>query len=325
MVRNNRRHGVFAVERHYDDLTVKPTNEIKNGITIDEALRIVFRQMQLSGNRPRTIESYDFAFTEFIRITGVEYVEDITADTLYDYLNAIDVARATKLVRLKSIKAVLNRFFDNRWIEYRFWTTIQIKIDKQVKKGAKESDVEVLLSLIDRSTFIGFRDTVAVMLLYKTGIRIQTLGELREHHIDFENMLIDLDGAVLKNHDSLKLPINEQIADLLKTLIERNRAIRSKYNTRNNFVFISQNGRGINNTKSSSNAISKQLTKYARNYGLKNINAHALRRAYATNLLNQGANVALISKALGHKSLETTTMYLDLDKETVAENLRSFL
>lgn len=173
LVRNNRRHGVFAVERHYEDLTVKPTNEIKNGITIDEALRIIFRQMPLSGNRPRTIESYDFAFSEFIRITGVEYVEDITADKLYDYLNAIDVSRATKLVRLKSIRAVLNRFFDNRWIECRFWSRIQIKIDKQVKKGAKESDVEVLLSLIDRSTFIGFRDTVAViMLLYKTGIRI---------------------------------------------------------------------------------------------------------------------------------------------------------
>lgn len=154
-------------------LTVKPTNELKNGITIDEALPIIFRQMPLSGNRPRTIESYDFAFSEFIRITGVEYVEDITADKLYDYLNAIDVSRATKLVRLKSIRAVLNRFFDNRWIDYRFWSSIQIKIDKQVKKGAKESDVEVLLSLIDRSTFIGFRDTVAViMLLYKTGIRI---------------------------------------------------------------------------------------------------------------------------------------------------------
>lgn len=97
-------------------------------------------------------------------------------------------------------------------------------------------------------------------------------------------MLIDLDGAVLKNHDSLKLPINEQIAELLKTPIERNRAIRSKYKTRNNFVFISQNGRGINNSKSASNAISKQLTKYTRNYGLKNINAPALRRVYATKL-----------------------------------------
>lgn len=40
---------------------------------------------------------------------------------------------------------------------------------------------------------------------------------------------------------------------------------------------------------------------------------------------NQGANVALISKALGHKSLETTTVYLDLEKEFVAESLRDYL
>lgn len=325
MVRNNRKHGAFAVSKRYEDIKLEPSREVRNGIRIDEALRIIYRQMQLNGNRPRTIQSYDFAFEEFMRITGVEYVEDISSDTIYEYLNSIDVSKATKLVRLKSIKAVLGRFFDNRWIEYRFWTAIHIKIDKQVKKGTKESDIEILLSLIDRTTFIGFRDTVAIMLLYKTGIRITTLGQLREHHIDFENLLIDMDGAILKNHDTLKLPIDEQLADLLLTLLEQNKAIRKQYKTRNNHVFITQNGRPISDTQSNTNAISKQLTKYARRYGLKNINAHAIRRAYAKSLLERGANVALISKALGHKSLDTTTMYLELSKDEVAESLRDYL
>lgn len=81
----------------------------------------------------------------------------------------------------------------------------------------------------------------------------------------------------------------------------------------------------LNTSKSSNCAISKQLNKYAKRYGLKNINAHAIRRAYAKSLLEKGASVALISKALGHSDLAVTTQYLDLDIEDVANNLREFL
>ncbi|KAA0966966.1 site-specific integrase [Sporosarcina sp. ANT_H38] len=55
------------------------------------------------------------------------------------------------------------------------------------------------------------------------------------------------------------------------------------------------------------------------------MNAHALRRAYAKNLLNKGANSALISKALGHSNLEVTTQCLDLGVEEVVVSLREFL
>ena len=73
----------------------------------------------------------------------------------------------------------------------KFWNNIHIKIDKEVTKGAKESDIDKLLELIDQSSFIGFRDAVAIKLMYKTGIRIRTLGELRERHIDFENLCLE--------------------------------------------------------------------------------------------------------------------------------------
>lgn len=325
MPKNSRQHGAFSIDSQYAKVTIDCVNDKRDSLTIEQALKIVFRQMEISGNRPRTISSYQFVFDEFIRITELVYVEDINADSIYDYLNTIQVAKATKLLRLKSIKAVLSRFFDNRWIEYKFWKNIQIRIDKKVKTAASESDIEILLQVIDRSTFIGFRDSVAILLMYKTGIRITTLGELREHHIDFERNILDLDGAVLKNHDNILLPFDDQLAELLRGLIQQNAKIRNMYKKRNDYVFITQNGNGINRSDSSTNAVSKQLTKYARVYGFKNINAHAIRRAFAKNLLNKGANVALISKALGHSDLATTTQYLDLDKEEVATSLRDYL
>lgn len=86
-------------------------------------------------------------------------------------------------------------------------------------------------------------------------------------------MLI-LNGAILKNHQLLKLPLDDQIIQLYYVLIQQNRKIREYYGESNTNIFISAKGTSLN-TKSTNNAISKQLTKYSKRFELENINAHA--------------------------------------------------
>lgn len=277
-VSRNRKHGIFAVSGDVVVISKKQKVLRENDKEIREALENVFNQMRIAGNRQRTIDSYKYIFNQFVEVCHIEYVEDINIDNLYPYLDILEVKSSTKLIRLK---AVLGKFFNNGWIKDRFWSNIQIKIDKEVKKGAKESDIDKLLQMIDQTTFIGFRDACAVILMYKTGIRIRSLGELRESHIDFEHMCLNLDGSILKNHKFLKLPIDEELIDILRMLIELNKGIRNHFGTDNRNIFITQNGLSMNTSKSSNCAISKQLNKYAKRFGLVNINAHAIRRAYA--------------------------------------------
>ncbi|MEK5147985.1 site-specific integrase [Psychrobacillus sp. FSL K6-4615] len=320
-----RKHGIFSIQSEEVNISTKKKVVKRSGITIPQALETIYQQMRIAGNRIRTIESYDYIFNQFLKFNKLEYVEDITADSIYEYLGSLEVAQQTKLIRLKSIKAVLSKFHNNGWMKQKFWSTINIKIDKQIKKGAKANDIETLIELIDQNTFIGFRDTVAILTMYKTGIRIQTLGELKERHIDYDNLSLNLDGSILKNHKFLKLPIDQELADFFKVLINQNDKIRSYYNTENTNIIITQNGLPINNSKTSNNAISKQLNKYSKRFGLEDINAHAIRRGYAKKLLDAGASIAIISKALGHSDLGVTTQYLDLDVEEVASSLRDYL
>lgn len=321
--------GAFDVsEGNRLDFNVIQTERNKDAlpyITIDRALQTIFKQMRATGRRPRTISSYEFIFNDFTSKTGVKYVQEITTDTIYDYMDMLEVALSTKLIRLKSIKAVLSRFFDNGWIQYKFWTHIQIRIDKEVKEGADETDIAILLNVIDKTTFTGFRDAVAILLMYRTGIRITTLGNLRNKHFDFDNMEINLEGSIQKGRSLLRLPMDQQLSDHVQLLIEQNNKVRDFYGKKNDFIFITQKGGSINNTKSNSTTLTKQINKYANKYGIKNVNAHAIRRAYAKNLLKQGANIALISKALGHQDLSTTTQYLHLDIQEVSDNLRDYL
>lgn len=324
MSNRKRKHGIFAVNSEVVLLSNSKSEE-REGTHISVALETVFKQMRIAGNRPRTIESYEYIFKQFVEVCEIVVVEDIDLDKLYHYLDVLQVTPATKLIRLKSIKAVLSKFYNNGWVKERFWCNIQIKIDKEVKKGARQSDIEKLLQLIDQTTFIGFRDAAAIKLMYKTGIRIRTLGELRERQIDFENLCLNLDGSTLKNHKFLKLPIDAELAEMLKLLIRLNNGISAHFGTDNRHVFITQNGTTMNNSKSSNCAISKQLHKYAKRFGLENINAYAIRRAYAKNLHEKGASIALISKALGHSDLAVTTQYLELGIEEVAKDLREYL
>ncbi|MDQ0882871.1 site-specific integrase [Peribacillus sp. V2I11] len=297
---------------------------LSDSILISNALDVITRQMKVSGNRSRTISDYVLHVEHFQSVTNVQYVADITANTIYKWLDSMNVSNQTKLTRLKCLKAFLSRCFDNRWIEMKFWKTINIKVDQKVKEGAAEHDVNVLLSLLDLGNFIHLRDAVAVLVMFKTGIRINTLVQLEERHIDLNNNVLNLEGSIMKNHQQIKLPFDDFLKKLLEVLIKQNAIIRTEYGKKNSLIFITKYGDVIS-TSPTHNNIQKRLNKYSRMYGLKNINPHALRRGFAKTLLNKGANVAVISKALGHSDISVTTKYLHLDIDEVVNNLRSYL
>lgn len=303
---------------------IKQTNVLSRSILISDALDVITRQMKVSGNRSRTINDYVLHVEHFQSITNVQLVTDITSDAIYSWLDSMSVSNQTKLTRLKCLKAFLSRCFDNRWIEMKFWKSINIKVDQKVKEGATDHEINVLLSVLDLGNFIQLRDAVAVLLMYKTGIRINTLVQLEECHIDFRNSLLNLDGSIMKNHQQIKLPLNDFLKELLQVLIKQNAVIRREYAKNNNLLFITKYGDVIS-TSPTHNNIQKRLNKYAKMYELKNINPHALRRGFAKSLLDKGANVAVISKALGHSDISVTTKYLHLDVDEAVNNLRSYL
>jgi site-specific recombinase XerD len=321
---------VFIIEENLGDFFAplpapvpKATSEAER-LTIERALATIVRQMEISGNRPRTISDYGIYVKHFEAATGLTFIDEITSDHVYDWLEGMDVSNQTKLTRVKCLKAFLSRCFDNGWIATRFWKKINVKVDGRIKEGATERDIRVLLSVLDLGDFVQLRDATATLLMYKTGIRINTIVLLENKHIDFSAKLLRLDGAIMKNHDQLLLPFDDTLCRLLTVLIKQNEAVRRAYGVKNNYVFITKQGGIISNSPTHNN-IQKRLNKYAKQYGLKNINPHALRRGFAKSLLNKGANIAQISKALGHSNLAVTTQYLHLDKEEIAENLRKYL
>ncbi|MEK4701019.1 hypothetical protein MKX47_15785 [Solibacillus sp. FSL R7-0668] len=109
MSNRKRKHGIFSVSREAVEMIQAEESQQQKptGKPIAEALETVFNQMKVAGNRPRTIESYEYIFKQFVQMNGIEYVEQINIDSIYNYLGSLDVSQRTKLIRLKSTKAVL--------------------------------------------------------------------------------------------------------------------------------------------------------------------------------------------------------------------------
>ncbi|KZZ85892.1 tyrosine-type recombinase/integrase [Bacillus sp. SJS] len=216
--------------------SIEQTLASKDLMSITTALETITMQMKVSGNRSRTISDYALHVEHFQRITNVQYVSDITVDSIYKWLDSMNVSNQTKLTRLKCLKAFLSRCFDNGWIGLKFWKTINIKVDQKVKEGATEREVNILLSLLDLGSFIQLRDAVAVLVMFKTGIRINTLNQLEERHIDLNNNVLNLKGSIMKNYLQIKLPFDEFLKSMLMVLINHNAVIRKEYGKQNSIL-----------------------------------------------------------------------------------------
>lgn len=316
--------GLFSQPKATKEKTVQQTERIERGMSIDQALNTIIRQMEVSGYRARTISDYKLHVNHFAEVAGVKYLNEITSNHIYAWLSSMNVSNQTKLTRLKCLKAFLSKCFNNGWLQMKFWTNITVKVDNKVKEGATDREIRTLLSVLDLTDFVQLRDAAALLLMYQTGLRIGTVSLLENRHVDLEAKLLRIDGDIVKNHQQIHLPLSDELTQILRVLMRQNDIIRREYGEKNEFVFITKRGGRIS-TSPSHNNIQKRLNKYAKIYNLKNINPHALRRGFAKNLLDKGANIALISKALGHSNIAVTTKYLHLDKEEVANSLREFL
>lgn len=303
--------------------SIKKKEEKREGITIEQALNTILRQMEVEGCRDRTLYDYRTITTNFMHNTYAVYLDDITETVIRDWLGTMKVKNSTRLTRLKCFKAFLSRCYDNGWIKFKYWKNIKIRVDTAIKEGATDDEVNLLLSVLDYSKFLDLRNACAILLMYRAGLRIGTISLMRERHVDFENMQLKLDGDVMKNHKGLILPIDKQLAYLLSILINQNDLIRHEYNQDNDLLFITMKGTSTINSITS-NSIKQQLYKYTKQYGIKNINPHALRRGFASNLYKKSNDILLVSKALGHADLSVTTKYLHADLQNVADDIRRY-
>jgi integrase/recombinase XerD len=188
--------------------------------------------------------------------------------------------------------------------------TLQLLSAKQpmrVPKTLTEHQVEALLAAPDVSQPLGLRDRAMLELMYASGLRVSELVGLKVHQISLNDHVLRTFG---KGSKERLVPFGLEAAVWLRRyLIEARPAILAGQQTDD--LFVTQRGQGMTRV-----AFWMIVKKHAQAAGIVSpLSPHTLRHAFATHLLNHGADLRAVQLLLGHADISTTTIYTHIARE----------
>ena len=183
------------------------------------------------------------------------------------------------------------------------------KQEKYLPISISEDEVEKLLSSPNSNRIIERRDKAMIEILYATGMRISELVNLKLTDVDFNRSVLKVFG---KGSKERLVPYGEKAAEALDIYLRDRKRSDSKN------VFLSNRGSQITR-----GAFWQRIKIYIKRENLKSsISPHTLRHAFATHLLNRGADLRSVQILLGHSDLSTTQIYTHIAKQRLGEILK---
>ena len=186
------------------------------------------------------------------------------------------------------------------------------KLGRPLPDTLTESDVEKLLAAPDIKTPLGMRDRTMLEVLYACGLRVSELTGLKLSEINLRQGVIRIIG---KGSKERLVPMGEEAISWLTRYLAEARNDLLKNNLAQDVVFPSN--RGVEMTRQTFWHRIRELAKKADIQ--KKLSPHTLRHAFATHLLNHGADLRVVQLLLGHSDLSTTQIYTHIARERMKE------
>lgn len=185
------------------------------------------------------------------------------------------------------------------------------KLPKQLPKSLSENDVKQLLAAPDITTALGVRDRSMLELLYACGLRVSELVSLAVHEINLQDGVIRITG---KGNKTRLVPMGQHATDWLDQYLNESRSQLLKQHLSDD-LFVTKRGSGMTRQ-----AFWYAIQRYATQAGIKqHLSPHVLRHAFATHLLNHGADLRVVQLLLGHSDISTTQIYTHVAKERLKQ------
>jgi integrase/recombinase XerD len=182
------------------------------------------------------------------------------------------------------------------------------KLPRRLPKNLTETQVETLLGVPDTTTTLGLRDRAMLETLYATGLRVSELVGLKLAQVSLDMGVVRVIG---KGSKERLVPLGEEaIGALQRYLTTARPALAGK--GRSDAVFLTAR-RGPMTRQAFWTLIKRSAMKAG--IAPASLSPHVLRHAFATHLLNHGADLRVVQMLLGHADITTTTIYTHVARE----------
>jgi integrase/recombinase XerD len=185
------------------------------------------------------------------------------------------------------------------------------KLPRSLPKSLTEADVERLLDSADAQTPLSLRDRAMLETLYATGLRVSELVGLKLTALNINDGVLRVTGK--GNKDRL-VPLGEDAVEWLRRYLADARPSLMEKNL-SDAVFVTARGDGMTRQ-----AFWYLIKRHARAAGIERpLSPHTLRHAFATHLLNHGADLRVVQMLLGHSDISTTQIYTHVARERLKQ------
>jgi len=260
------------------------------------------------GLSKNTLSSYRRDLEQFASFLKKTPLEEAREEDLFDFL-ALRRGKATSAARMLSS---LKRFYGWCLRERKIKVDPTLKLDPPKRaprfpKTLSEAEVEALLAAPDVSTPLGMRDRTMLEVLYAAGLRVSELIFLKAFEVDVGAGVIRVLG---KGSKVRLVPLGEEAVEWIRRYVKESRPALLKKKS-SDHLFLTARGTGMTRQ-----AFWQNIKRYgARAVPGKHFSPHVLRHAFATHLINHGADLRVVQLLLGHADISTTQIYTHVARE----------
>ena len=283
---------------------------------LDEFCDSLWLEDGLSRN---TLEGYRRDLSKFSAWLGKQRDASILQATHADiqgflgYLVAEQKAKASSTSRaISSLKRLFRYLLRQNRVDVD--PTLQIatpKLPRGLPKTLTEQDVELLLNAPVVDTPLGMRDRTMLEVLYASGLRVSELVSLSVAQVSLDMGVVRVMG---KGSKERLVPLGEEALDWLRRYLKEARPalLAGKLS---DAMFVTGRGEGMTRQM-----FWYLIKRHAQHGGLaKPLSPHTLRHAFATHLLNHGADLRVVQLLLGHADISTTQIYTHVARERLKQ------
>lgn len=280
------------------------TPEHRDQEVINEFIRLAWLEKGLSQNTQNAYRRDLNHFAVWLNQQGLHCLE-IERRDLQRYLDW-RVAEAFKASSTSRVLSCLRGFYryllrEGRITQDPTLNILSPKLSRSLPKTLTEDDVECLLDAPDIQELLGLRDRAMLELLYATGLRVTELVGLRLSQVSLQQGVMRVVG---KGDKERLVPMGDEAIAWLQRYLKQARPLLLTKSDEE-VLFVSQRG-----TQMTRQTFWHRIKHYALQAGItKPLSPHVLRHAFATHLLNHGADLRVVQMLLGHADLSTTQIY----------------
>lgn len=274
-----------------------------------------------------TVTSYIKDITDFRAFIQKEELAedlmDVTRERLgRHYLAFLDEKKFSKKSIARKISS-LRTFYDylikEDHIDINIFKTLDTpKIPKKLPQIIQDEEIERLFQSIDRYQPLGFRNHLILDLLFSCGLRASEICEMTLKDIQLDQAHILIHGKGSKDR---YIPLHARLISDMKHYLTYIRPILLSKGTASLSHHVLINYKGTPLTTRGLQLILKKVIKEAGE--TYKIHPHMLRHAFATTLLNHGADLRVVQELLGHEHLKSTQIYTHVSTETMKEKYKT--